>query len=113
MQTISLRAGPLSADIKTDEASFDEAVRSAREEMQTLIKDTNASGDSPMSAPTSTVVIGDGDVVISAQGTSDETFREVHSAVVQEARYWLERSDMVIIDEGDRVDQHIHHHGRD
>jgi len=113
MQAISLRAGPLSAGIKTDEAGFDEAVKSAREEMQTLIQDADATGESSVSAPTSTVVIGDGDVVISAQGTSDETFREVHSAVVQEARYWLERSDMVIIDEGDRVDQHIHHHGRD
>ena len=52
-----------------------------------------------------TVVLGD-KLIINASGGD---FEDVANYVSQEARYWMERSDYVLIKEGDEIHQHVHH----
>jgi hypothetical protein len=57
------------------------------------------------SGASATLVFGDGSLVINASG---EDFESVANYVSTEARYWLRKSDMVVVNEGDEIHQHIH-----
>lgn len=60
----------------------------------------------PAIAPSVTVVLGQGDVVVSVQGDETTDFNTAVNAAHVEAQHFAGNS--VFFDEGDQVHQHIH-----
>lgn len=114
MHSIQLSARGLGVNVQTDDAgvTLDKTAEIARRELDHIFDQQQENEDEKnkmMTAPSAAVMLNEGDILVTGQGTDADSYREVYSSVVQEARYWAD--DAVFFDEADEVHQYIHRDG--